>query len=401
MKLTLLSFAAWASLAALCVSGLACHKSEPPPTRPPPPVTASQPVRREVVEWDEYPGRLEAVDMVDLRARVGGYLQSVHFKDGVEVNKGDLLFVIDPRPYEAELERVVANLNQAETRLELAKNELARAERLLKSSAISEEEADSRSKSKREAEAGLQSARAAVDEAKLNVEYTRITAPISGRIGRKLLTEGNLVNGGQGQSTLLATIVSMDPIYCYFDADERAVLKYQQLAREGHLDLRGGKMPCELELANETGFPHQGVLDFMDNRIDASTGTLRVRGVFPNPGPPHRPLHPGFFARVRVPGSGQYQDLLIPDPAVVTDQEQKFVYVLNEQDAVEYRKVNLGPVFDGLRVVRTGLKEEDWVVVNGLMSVRPGVKVKAQRTALSSGGPTVPAPAAGSNQRTN
>src|ERR1051326_1416499 len=153
MKLTLLSFAAWASLAALCVSGLACHKSEPPPTRPPPPVTASQPVRREVVEWDEYPGRLEAVDMVDLRARVGGYLQSVHFKDGVEVNKGDLLFVIDPRPYEAELERVVANLNQAETRLELAKNELARAERLLKSSAISEEEADSRSKSKREAEA--------------------------------------------------------------------------------------------------------------------------------------------------------------------------------------------------------------------------------------------------------
>jgi len=322
--------------------------------------------------------------MVEVRARVSGYLQSVHFKDGAEVGKGDLLFVIDPRPYQAELDRAAANLNQAQTRLELTSNELARAERLLKSSTISEEEADSRNKAKREAEAALESAGAALKSAKLNVEYTRIAAPISGRIGRKLITEGNLVNGNQGQSTLLTTIVSLEPIYCYFDADERSVLKYQKLAREGKGDrMREGRMPCELELANENGFPHHGMLDFMDNRIDATTGTLRVRGVFPNPGP-QRVLQAGFFARVRVPGSGKYAGLLIADQAVGTDQGQKFVYILSDQDVVDYRPVKLGPVVDGLRVVREGLQGSDWVVVNGLMNLRSGTKVKPQRAQISS-----------------
>ena len=364
-----------------CTTG--CHKPSPPASRPTPTATANQPLQREVVEWDEYSGRLEAVDMVELRSRVSGYLESVHFKDGAEVKKGDLLFVIDPRPYQAELDRAEANLNQAQTRLELAQNELARAERLLKSNAISEEEADSRSKGAREVQAALQSARASVESAKLNLDYTRIIAPISGRIGRKLITEGNLVNGNQGQSTVLATIVSLDPIYCYFDADERSILKYQQMAREGKGDsIREGRAVCELELANETGFPHKGVLDFMDNRLDATTGTLRARGIFPNPGP-SRVLQAGFFTRTRVPGSEKYQALLVPDEAVGTDQGQKFVYVVNDQDTVEYRPVKPGPIMDGLRVIRQGIQVKDWVLVNGLMSVAHGGKVKANRIAAS------------------
>ena len=376
-------FVTFAGLAALGWLAAACNHSKTTPPRPPPAVTANKSAQREVVEWDEYPGRLEAVDMVEVRARVSGYLQSVHFKDGTEVNKGDLLFVIDPRPYQAELDRAAAELKQAESRLELAINELARAERLLKSKAISEEEADSRSKAKREAEAAIESARASVEVAKLNLEYTHITAPINGRIGRKLITEGNLVNGMQGQNTLLTTIVSLDPIYCYFDADERSILKYQQLAREGKQEsLRDGRAPCELELANESGFPHKGVLDFVDNRVDATTGTLRVRGVFPNPGP-DRILQAGFFARVRVPGSGKSQALLIPDQAVGTDQGQKFVFVVNDQDEVEYRTVRLGPFIDGLRVVREGIQSNDWVVVNGLLSIHTGSKVNPKRAPLA------------------
>ncbi|MDB6110956.1 MAG: mexE [Pedosphaera sp.] len=381
------------SLAALCLLATACQKSSPPAVRPPPAVTASQPAQREVVEWDEYPGRLDAVAMVEVRARVSGYLQSVQFKDGAEVKKGDLLFVIDPRPYQAELDHAEANLKQAETRLALASNDLTRAERLLQSKAISAEEADSRSNAKREAEAMIQSARALVETAKLNFEYTHIIAPVDGRIGRKLMTEGNLVNGNQGQSTLLTTIVSVDPVYCYFDADEQSALKYQQMTREGKGDnMRDGQVVCELELANEKGFPHKGVLDFVDNRIDPATGTLRVRGVFPNPSP-DRLLQPGYFARVRVPGSGKYQTLLVPDLAVGTDQGQKFLYVINDQDMVEYKMVKLGPIIDGLRVVREGIQSNDWVMVNGLMSVRPGAKVTPKREALA-GTPVPPLAAA-------
>lgn len=376
-----IKFRTISSLAALCLLATACEKAAPP-AMPTPSVTANQPAQREVVEWDEYPGRLDSVEMVEVRARVSGYLQSVHFKDGAEVKKGDLLFVIDPRQYQAELDRATADLTQAETRFELASNELDRAGRLLKSKAISEEEADSRNQAKRATEAAILSARASVETAKLNVEYTHITSPIDGRIGRKFITEGNLVNGNQGQSTLLTTIVSVDPLYCYFDADEQSMLKYQQLAREGKGDnFRDGKVVCELGLANEAGFPHQGVLDFVDNRLDPATGTLRVRGIFPNPAP-DRLLQPGYFARVRVPGSAKYQSLLIPDLAVGTDQGQKFVYVINT-DTVEYRTVKLGPLIDGLRVVREGIHSNDWIIVNGLMSIRPGGKANATRAALT------------------
>jgi len=342
-------------------------------------VTAVQPVQREVSEWDHYHGRLEAVDMVEIRARVSGYLESVKFKDGAEVKKGDLLFTIDPGPYRMELDRAQAELNQGQTRLELASNDLARAERLLKAKAISEEDADSRNKAKRQAEAALESLRASAAMAKLNLDYTQVTAPIDGRIARRMVTEGNLVNGNQGQSTMLTTIVSVDPIYCYFDADETAILRYQQLARDGKQEsLRGGRVPCELELGDETGYPHKGVLDFVDNQVNPSTGTLRVRGIFDNPAP-GRALQPGFFARVRVPGTAKYSALLIPDQAVGTDQSQKSVFVVNDQDIAEYRVVKLGPLIDGLRVVREGVKPNEWVVVTGLMTLRPGAKVIAAR----------------------
>jgi multidrug efflux system membrane fusion protein len=361
----------------LCLSG--CVKQNNDPKGPPPPhVTFNHPVVGPVMEWDVYPGRLEAVDEVQIRSRVSGYLQSIHFKDGAEVQKGDLLFVIDPRPYEAALHQAEAELLRAQTHLELAKNDAERATRLLKSKAISEEEADARAKAEKEAEAALNSQKAAVAAARLNVDFTRITAPISGRISRKMITEGNLVNGNQGQSTLLTTIVSLDPIYCYFDADEQSALKYQTLLRTGKMHTVGtNQIPAEFELSNETNFPHHGFIDFVENQVNPTTGTLRMRAVFPNPGP-QRILQPGYFGRVRVPGSEEYQGLLIAEQAVGTDQSQKFVYTLSSSNTVQYTPITMGPPYKGMRVVKDGLTPESKVIVNGLMSIRPGATVVPQ-----------------------
>ena len=370
---------------ALLATGCKPAQSATPPAAPPPPeVTVQRPVQKDVMDWDEYPGRMEATEMVDIQARVNGYLKSIAFKDGSEVKKGDLLFLIDARPYQAELDRTLADLQQAESNLELMSNDVVRAERMLASKAISEEEADTRSSSTRMAVADVARARASVETARLNLDYTRITAPISGRIGRKMMTEGNLVNGNQGQSSTLASIVSLDPVYCYFEVDEHSILKYQKLAREEKSEnIRDGKVICELELANETGFPHHGLLDFVDNQVDPASGTMRLRAVFPNP---DRVLQPGFFARVRVPGSARYPALLVPDAAVGTDQNQKNVSVVNSSNVVEYRIVTLGPMADGLRVVRDGLRPEDEVIVNGLMSARPGTTVKPNAAAPSTPG---------------
>jgi RND family efflux transporter MFP subunit len=369
-------------LASLIFVAGACKRQAKQPTPPPATVTVSKPVERQVLEWDTYPGRLQAVDEVEIRARVSGYLQSIHFKDGAEVQKGDLLFVIDPRPYEADLARAEAQNVQAQTRVELTKNDFDRAQRLLKGKAVSEEEADSRSKAYAEAGAALNATRAAVDSAKLNVAFTRITAPISGRISRKMITEGNLVNGNQGQSTLLTTIVSLDPIYCYFDVNEPAVLKYRALLREGKLKTIGtNQIPAEVELENETNFPHKGTIDFTDNRVDEKTGSLWMRAVLPNPGP-NRVLQPGFFGRVRIPGSAEYNALLIADQAVGTDLDQKFVYTLTSTNTAAYRPVKLGPIVDGLRVIREGLRPEDSVVINGLMNIRPGAPLNVQQGSM-------------------
>lgn len=349
-------------------------------TAPPPRVTVSQPLVRELIEWDEYTGRLEAVESVEVRARVSGYLQSINFKEGAIVKKGDLLFLIDPRPYKAELDRAEAELKVTKARLELARNDLARAKKLLTARAISEEEADTRSADVNVAQATLEQGKAAVEAARLNVEFTQVTAPISGRISREFVTEGNLINGGTG-GTLLTTIVSLDPIYCYAEADEQAFLKYVRLAREGKRpSSRDEQNPVYLALADEEGFPHKGHMDFVDNQLDPDTGTITGRAIFPNP---DLTLTPGLFARVRIPGSGKYDAILLPDEAIGSDQSQRFVMIVNNENTTEHRKVELGPIVNGLRIIRKGLKPGDWVIVKGVQRVRPGMKVDPQKEKIT------------------
>jgi RND family efflux transporter MFP subunit len=355
----------------------ACQQQQAALPPPPPKVTVHQPIIRDVIESDEYIGRLEAVESVEIRARVNGYLQSVHFTDGAIVKKGALLFVIDPRPYQAELNRAKAQLEQAIARSERAQKDFARAQQLVKSRAMSQEEGDRRSAEQREAQEAVQAARAAVEAARLNIEFTQVKAPIGGRISRQLVTEGNLINGGTAESTLLTRIVSLDPVYAYFDMDERAFLKYTRLWRHGtRPGAREVRIPVDLGLADETGFPHQGYLDFIDNRLDPNTGTMTGRAVIPNP---DLTLTPGLFVHIRLPGSDQYKTLLLPDEAIGSDQTQRFAFVVNDQNTVEYRMVELGPIIDGLRVIRAGLKPEDWVVVNGVQRLRTGAKVDPQQ----------------------
>jgi RND family efflux transporter MFP subunit len=368
-----------ALLAVTLVLG-ACGQ-RPAPGPPPPKVTVVQPVAREIVEWDEYTARLDAVESVEVRARVSGYLQSIHFQDGALVRKGDLLFTIDPRPYEAALRHAEADVDLARSRLALARKNFARSADLIASHAISQEEADIRESNVRQAEASVEEALAAVDSAKLDVEFTQVSAPVAGRVGRKLVTEGNLINGGVGtQGTLLTTIVSLDPIYAYFDADEGALLKYNRLARLGQRpSSRDVKNPVHVALADEDNFPHEGYMDFVDNQVDRGTGTIVGRAVLPNP---DMSLLPGLFARLRLPGSGRYRAILVLDEAIGSDQSQKFVFVVDGENKAQYRTVKLGPLVDGLRVVREGLTTDDWVIVAGLQRVRPGLQVDAQRETI-------------------
>jgi RND family efflux transporter MFP subunit len=360
----------------LLATGCGKHASK---TAPPPAfVTVVQPIAREIVEWDDYIGRLEAPETVEIRARVSGYLDKVHFKEGKEVKKGDLLFTIDPRPYQAEYDHADAEYERAVSQTDLAKNDFERARRLIATKAISEEDYDTKSKTYTAAQAAVKSAKAALESAKLNFEFTQIHAPINGRISRAVVTEGNLISSGVGGSgaTLLTTIVSLDPLYLYGDADERSILKYLRLRREGkRVSARDEEIPAEMGLSDEPGFPHSGYIDFVDNRVDPNTGTMRARGVFSNA---DHSLSPGFFARIRIPGSGKYPALLIPDRALGSDQAQKFVYVVNAEKKVEFRPVQIGPMIDGLRVVRSGLKAEEQIIIEGLMRVRPGVVVDSK-----------------------
>jgi len=352
----------------------ACAQQQLTAAPPPPPkVTVSQPINREVVEWEEYTGRLEAMESVEVRARVNGYLQSIHFKNGTTVKQGDLLFVIDPRPYQAELERAKAEVALANARLERTGKDLARAQMLVRSRAVSEEEVDTRVSDQRQAQETVQAARAMVNAAQLNVEFTQVRAPISGRISRNLVSVGNLINGGSTQSTLLTTIVSLDPIYCYFEADERSYLKgIRQLRNGDRTNGRASRQPVYVALADEENFPHQGSIDFVDNRLDQNTGTITARAVLPNS---DLLLAPGLFARVRIPAGDKYKALMLPPEAVGSDLSQQFVFVVDEQNLVQYRKVTPGPIIDGLRVIRDGLQPDDWVIVKGAQRAKTGAKV--------------------------
>lgn len=376
-------------LVSLLLLSTGCDRSggEKAPAMPPPLVKTAQPVHREVMIWDEFPGRIAAVESVDVRARVDGYLEKVNFKPGERVKKGDLLFLIDPRPFRALLNHAQAELDQAKARLELARNNLERADHMYKSKAISEEEYDARSKGLTEATAAVHSAEANVHTARLNLEFTEVRASISGRVGRELITAGNLVKGGGADATLLTFIVATDPVYVYVDIDERSALKYQRLARQGCIrpqaDGRAGCMPAEMALVDEAGFPHRGYIEYESPRLTASTGTLSLRGVFPNP---DGLLSPGLFARLRVPGSALFRAVLLPDRAIVTDLAQKFVWVVGADNKVERRAVVPGALIDGLRVIDEGLQPEEWTVIEGIQKLRPGITVEPQKTTSNDGG---------------
>jgi RND family efflux transporter MFP subunit len=349
--------------------------SSAPPAPPPPQVTVAAAVGREITDWDEFTGHLEAVDMVEVRPRVSGYVQRVAFDEGSDVKKGDVLFVIDPRPYAAEVARAKAALAQARTHVQLARSEAERAERLVAVQAISREEFDARTSASAEGDAEVRAAEAALETAQLNLEWTTVRAPISGRVGRAQVTPGNLVQAGGAGGPPLTTVVSLDPIYMYFDGDEQTYLKYVGFARPSATSARhAAKQPVYMGLANEDGYPHKGTIDFVDNRLDPVAGTIRARAVFPNHD--HR-LTPGLFARIKLVGSHKYRATLIRDAAVGTDQDRKFVFVLGADSTVDYRAITLGPLYDGLRVVKQGLEPGERVVVNGLQRVRAGVKVSA------------------------
>ena len=343
---------------------------------PPPSVTIMRPVVRQVTDYFEFPGQTEAVSEVAMRARVMGYIVKVNFEDGQNVKKGDLLFEIDPRPYQAALDRARGDLARLEAICEKAQADLARSKRLRPSGAVSQDELEQHIAQLKIARAFMASARAAVTEAELNLEFTKITSPIDGRVSRARIREGNLVQTGN-DSPVLTTVVTTSPIYVFFNVDEHAVLQYQQRALQRGEELhpsrlRELKFPVDIGMATEEGFPHRGILDFADNKIDRTTGTLRVRGVFENKS---EYLTPGLFVRVRIPFGEPHRALLVAERAVGTDQRLKILLVVNKQNVVERREVKLGRLEDGLRVIESGLQADDLVIVDGLQRARPGTAV--------------------------
>jgi RND family efflux transporter MFP subunit len=362
---------------------------------PPPSVTVTRPVERTIVDQDEYVGRFVAVDAVEIRARVSGYLSDIHFTDGQMVKKGDLLFTIDHRPFEIVLDQMRANLAQARANLAFTEADLARGQELLHNKTITEQTYDQRTQAKRVAEASVTAQEAMVHSAELDLnDYSNPRAPIDGRIGDRRVSVGNLVTGGNGaNTTLLATIVSVDPIRFEFTFDEASYLRYQRFAgAKASMGSSEGGVSVALELIDEADFKHTGRMDFVDNAIDRSSGTIRGRAVFANPG---GLFTPGMFGRVRVPGSPPYTALLIPDQAVGTEQSRKFVLVVDDGGVARQKYVTLGQLDDGLRVVKAGLAATDRVIINGLMRARPGMKVAAQDAVPQAAAPAVAAKPAG------
>ena len=351
-----------------------------PAAPPPPQVTVAQVLEKQVKDWDEFTGRLQAVESVEIRPRVSGYIDKVAFTEGGTVKRGDLLFIIDPRPYQAEADRLGADVKRFKTALDLARIEVARVQKLKDSGAVSEEELDERKSTLTQTESNVAGSSAAAEAAKLNLDFTRVTSPIDGRVGRAEITRGNLVTGGINGGTLLTSVVSLNPMYLYFDADEQSFLRYTQMSRSGaRAESREVKSPVNVGLANEEGFPHTGVVDFIDNQLNSQTGTIRARAVLQNA---EGRYTPGLFARVQLLASEEYSAVLIEDRAVNTDQSQKYVLILGAGNTVEYRAVKLGRLIDGLRIVREGLKPGDVIIVNGAQRVHPGITVTPQKVVM-------------------
>jgi membrane fusion protein, multidrug efflux system len=362
-------------LLALALTG--CGDKPPPPAAAAaPPVTVAQPVKRTVTDWDEFTGRFEAVEEVQVKARVGGFVTNVEFKDGDMVRAGDLLYIIDPRPFEAVAAQADGQLADARAKAELAKRDLERGLNLVQTSAVSEQVVDQRRQALQAAHAAETVAEGVLKAAQLNIEFTHVLAPISGRVSRHLVSIGNLVQGSEGGTTLLTSIVSLDPIYIYFDVDEATYQRNSKLWFEGKRpSSRDTPNPIQVTLTGETKPSHEGKMDFLDNRLDVSTATLRSRAVIPNK---DLSILPGQFGRVRLIGSAPYEALLLPDAAIATDQSRKIVFVVKDDNTVEAKAVVLGPLDEGLRVVREGLKADDRVIVDGLQRARVGAKVTPQ-----------------------
>ena len=347
---------------------------------PAPEVSAAPVLIKQISQWDDFSGRVEAVESVALRPRVSGYIDRVNYEEGQEVRKGDVLFTIDSRSYRAELARAQADLARARSQAELGRSEAARAKKLSDLQAISTESYEQRRSAAAEAQANVAAAQAAVDAARLNLEFTQVRAPISGRAGRALVTAGNLVSAGDAAS-VLTTLVSLDKMHVHFDTDERTFLHYAELARKGERPSENGAgVPVQVGLVGEEGFPHSGVVDFLDNQVDSSTGTIRARALLDNA---DRRFTPGLFARVRVLGSGQFDAALVDDKAVLTDQDSKYVYVVDDKGTAQRRDVQVGRMADGLRIIESGLVKNDRVIVSGVQKVFfPGMPVDAKAVVM-------------------
>lgn len=354
-----------------------CDKGVAQNAPPPPPEVSAAPVLiKPVSQWDNFNGRVEAVQSVQLRPRVSGYIDAVNYREGDEVRKGQVLFTIDDRSYRAALEQAKAELARARSQASLARSESGRSEKLIGTQAISREAWEQRRSAASQAQADVLAAEAAVDMAQLNLDFTRVTAPIDGRASRAMITAGNLVTAGDSAS-VLTTLVSQQQMYVYFDVDENTFLNYQAMARQGQ---QRHALPVEIALVGEQGFPHQGKIDFLDNQLTASTGTIRMRALLDNQ---QRQFTPGLFARVRLPGSAQFEAVLIDDKAVLTDQDRKYVYVVDGEGKAQRRDIQPGAMVDGLRIVKSGLQSGDKVIIAGLQKVfMPGMPVTAQPVAM-------------------
>jgi RND family efflux transporter MFP subunit len=392
----------YAVIAVVAVVGIFAYRSyTAAQQRPPaaqqaaaPPVTVARPLVREIVEQDEFTGRFDAVEAVELRARVGGHLESVNFRDGAMVREGDLLFVIDKRPFQVAVNQAQAAIAAQQTRLEFARLDYERSDRLARTGVTDQRTNDERRANFLQAQADLNALRAALDQARLNLEFAEVKAPIAGRISRRLVTEGNLIVADQ---TLLTTIVTLDPIYLYFDIDERSYLAYMRIAQAdaaqgdparavqagtaqaGGTPAQRAQLAVRIALTGQQEFTINGRIDFIDNRLDPSTGTMRMRAIVDNT---NMALTPGLFGRVRIPGSDPYRGVLIPDEAIGADQDRRFVYVVAADGTVSQRAIRPGPRQDGYRVVRQGLTGEETIVIAGIQRIRPGATVRPQMTEL-------------------
>lgn len=366
----------------LSVLLVGCDNSVAQNAAPPAPaVSAADVVVKSISQWDSFNGRIEAVESVQLRPRVSGYIDKVNYTDGQEVKKGEVLFTIDDRTYRAALEQAQANLARAKTQASLAQSEANRTDKLVNTNVVSREEWEQRRSAATQAQADIRAAQAAVDAAQLNLDFTKVTAPIDGRASRALITSGNLVTAGDTAS-VLTTLVSQKTVYVYFDVDESTYLHYQNLARSGQgASSNHMALPVEIGLTGEEGYPHQGKVDFLDNQLTPSTGTIRMRALLDNA---QRQFTPGLFARVRLPGSAEFKATLIDDKAVLTDQDRKYVYIVDKEGKAQRRDITPGRLADGLRIVRQGLNPGDKVIVEGLQKVfMPGMPVNAKTVAMT------------------